>query len=669
MEIKRIVASLIFALSFLLIPVVNSNAQQLDSLSYDVYIGDRDAGFLHVWQDGEGNIRSIFEFNDRGRGPHLEESVRLNAEGLIVRQSVEGHNYLKEPVDEVFEVRGDSAYWQSDLENGSASFNGECFYMSAQGDLNTELLIRKLLDESEPEIELLPGGRAEVQQMSDYTIGDGLQLKLVTLTGLDFGPQHYWMDADRRMFGRLSFWWSVVREDSRSLVGTLRKLQDEEINAYYRGLAEKYIHQLETPIAITDVTLFDSKSAAIKPGQTVIIEGNRIVQTGDTASLTIPESAKIIDGSGKTLLPGLFDMHTHGSKKGGLLHLAAGVTSVRDMGNVLDFPEVKRKFNSNTLIGPRVAVMSGFIDQAGPYAGPTGKIVESLEEGLEAVEYYHEHGYQQIKLYSSIDPEWVEPLAVRAHELGMRVSGHIPASMLAAGAVEGGYDEIQHVNMLVLNFLPDTLDTRTPVRFTEVAQNAHKLDLEGSEFKGFMKRLKDNDVVVDPTVTVFEGMFAARPGKPDPSFEMVLDRLPVQVRRNFYSGGLPVPEGMGETYQDSYRKLLDIIHALHGNGVTIVPGTDALPGFGLHRELENYVRAGIPADEVLRMATYTSAQVAGVADRLGSIEEGKLADLILVDGTPTEDISDIRKVVLTIKDGNLYYPEELYPAVGVRYEH
>ena len=146
---------------------------------------------------------------------------------------------------------------------------------------------------------------------------------------------------------------------------------------------------------------------------------------------------------------------------------------------------------------------------------------------------------------------------------------------------------------------------------------------------------------------------------------MILNRLPVQVRRNFYSGGLPADDGMREVYKASYQKMLDIVHALFENGITIVPGTDALAGFGLHRELENYVRSGIPANEVLKIATYTSAQVAGVSDRLGSIEEGKLADLILVDGNPADTISDIRNVILTIKDGNIYQPEELYPAAGV----
>ena len=110
----------------------------------------------------------------------------------------------------------------------------------------------------------------------------------------------------------------------------------------------------------------------------------------------------------------------------------------------------------------------------------------------------------------------------------------------------------------------------------------------------------------------------------------------------------------------SFQKLLDIINELHNEGVTILPGTDAMVGFGLHSELENYVRAGISASDVLKLATITSAKATWMDDKLGSIETGKLADLILVDGNPVENISNIRRVELTIKDGNIYYPKDLY---------
>jgi imidazolonepropionase-like amidohydrolase len=161
-------------------------------------------------------------------------------------------------------------------------------------------------------------------------------------------------------------------------------------------------------------------------------------------------------------------------------------------------------------------------------------------------------------------------------------------------------------------------------------------------------------------------MFTARNGQPSPSYAMIIDRLPVQVRRGFYTGGLPVPEGMDAKYKASFRRILDLVGELHKAGVRIVAGTDTFPGFGLHRELELYTQAGIPAAEVLRIATLRPAQILGREKDLGTIEPGKLADFIVIDGDPTKNISDIRKVWVVVKDGKIYRPAEIFAEIGVR---
>jgi hypothetical protein len=247
----------------------------------------------------------------------------------------------------------------------------------------------------------------------------------------------------------------------------------------------------------------------------------------------------------------------------------------------------------------------------------------------------------------------------------MKVSGHIPAFMTAEQAVMQGFGEITHANMLFLNFQGDTLDTRTPARFTAVAQYGAELDLESDSVQDFLQLLKDREVIVDPTVSIWEGMFTGRPGEVSPNFEPVADRLPPTVRRGFLAGGLPVPDEMDMRYRESFQRILDMVAEVYEQGITIVPGTDAMAGFALHRELELYERAGIPAAQVLRIATLGSAEVAGRADQLGSIEPGKLADMILVDGDPTARMSDIRNVRLVMKDGVLFDAASLYRAIGV----
>ena len=254
-----------------------------------------------------------------------------------------------------------------------------------------------------------------------------------------------------------------------------------------------------------------------------------------------------------------------------------------------------------------------------------------------------------------------------AHRRGMRVSGHVPAFMTAEQAVRAGYDEIQHMNMLFLNFLYDRVqDTRSPARFTAVAEHAAEIDLDSPRVRSFLALLKERKVTVDPTLDVFENLFADRPGRVAAAFTEVADRMPPLVRRGFLEGGLPVPEGADERWRAAFPAMERMLMALRREGIPIVAGTDSLAGFSLPRELELYVEAGIPAPEVLRMATLGAARVLGRDDRLGEIAPGKLADMILVDGDPTRRIGDVRRVLLVVADGAVFDPEALSREVGIR---
>jgi len=271
-----------------------------------------------------------------------------------------------------------------------------------------------------------------------------------------------------------------------------------------------------------------------------------------------------------------------------------------------------------------------------------------------------------LKIYSSIKTELVPVMTRYAHEKGLRVSGHIPAGMTASQAVDAGYDEIQHANMLFLNFMPDVKETRTPARFTEVASRGSELDVNSAEVRAFLEKLKSHHVAIDPTVNVFEAMFTARTGSMAPGYGDVAPRLPPQVRRGLMTGGLPVPEGKDIDYRAAFQRMLDLVKAAHDAGITIVAGTDGFAGFALHRELELYAQAGISPVEVLRIATLIPAQLLKRDKDLGTIEPGKLADFILVEGDPTKNISDVRKVVTTVKDGKVYDSRAVYAELGIR---
>src|SRR6266436_7870307 len=242
--------------------------------------------------------------------------------------------------------------------------------------------------------------------------------------------------------------------------------------------------------------------------QTVVIEGERIVQAGAAASIQPPKDAERIDGRGKTLLPGLFDMHVHAQPLDGLLNIASGVTSVRDMGNSIDdLQRLEKQWQSGAAIGPRVW-KSGFIDGHGPFQAPTGLYADTAEEAQAAVNKYADLGYIQIKVYSSLKPELVPVIVKAAHARKLRVSGHVPNGMIASEFVTDGADEVQHINFIFLNFLaPFVKDTRTPERFTAVGANAAKLDLQSQPVSDFIQLLLQRHTTVDVTLVAFEGMF------------------------------------------------------------------------------------------------------------------------------------------------------------------
>jgi cytosine/adenosine deaminase-related metal-dependent hydrolase len=390
------------------------------------------------------------------------------------------------------------------------------------------------------------------------------------------------------------------------------------------------------------------------------------VRIAPDAELKVPAGAETIDAQGRFLMPGLWDNHQHFSGVDGLLDLANGVTSARDMANDTDsFLKRVERFDAGTEIGPRV-LKAGIIDGTGELAGPTKMRADTVEEAYKDVDWYADHGYAQIKIYSSIKPELMPLIADRAHARGMRVSGHVPAFMSARQFVEGGADEIQHINFIELNFLfPEVSETRNRDRFIKVAEHAREFTPDKPEVREFIAFLKQHHTVLDPTMSVFESLFSGDPSKVTPGLEAIAPRFPPQIRRALLSGALDVPKGKEDAYREAFPSMLRLLKAMHDAGITILPGTDALAGYMLHHELELYARAGIAPAEVLRMATLTSAQVMGVGKERGVIAPASYADMVLFDGDPSKNIADIRNVAVVIKGGKVFDPAAIEKALGI----
>jgi imidazolonepropionase-like amidohydrolase len=638
-------------------------------IRYAVLLAGNRAGSAVTTYVSAHEQKFTYEFTDRGRGPSTVTRAVLDDHGLPVLLEITGHDYLKNAVTEKYERSGGKAVWRNDAEQGDQAVTGPAYYPPLNGPpQEAELLARALLRAPHSSLDLLPNGREKIEKQGGITLhkgGEAKKVLLYAMTGDGFEPRYIWLDEQGRLFATCG-WPSLIREGWEGSLSTLNKAQDARAAEHEKSQVARLAHHPKKGVlAFVNARLLDPASGTVRPGTTVVVTGDRITAVGPDGQVVLPAGAETVDAKGRTLMPGLWDMHVHLATLDGLMHLAAGVTTVRDLANDTDFLlSLKRRFDGGEVLGPRV-LMAGVLDGRGPYAGPTKALVSTKEEAVQWVDRYAKLGYVQIKIYSSVDPALVPAIVERAHRLGLRVSGHIPYGLKAEQAVNEGFDEIQHTNFLVLNFL-DGVDTRTPARFSEVAKHAAELDLKSDRVRAFFALLKAKGTTVDPTVNAFEGMFTGRPGHLDPSFVNVVDRLPPQVRRNLYNGGLPVPEGMDQRYRDSYQTMLDMVRALYDNGIPFVAGTDSLAGFNLHRELELYATVGIPPMDILRAATSVPARIMKLDKERGTIEPGKQADLILVDGRPDETIGDIRRVTLTVKGGVMYDPAALYREIGVQ---
>jgi imidazolonepropionase-like amidohydrolase len=642
-----------------------------DTLEFTVLMSGRSAGKLRQWPDSGGTVTTTYSFNDRGRGPILTQTLKLDKAGMPVGMQLTGTNYLKLPVHESLELAsGPLLKWRNESAAGRTT-PGSGFYLPIETVPTDEAVLAKaLLSTKTHTLPLLPDGSASLAagEVRSVTAGTRtIRITPYTITGLGLTPEPIWLDAAGHLFAVGSTWTMVIRRGFESVSRDLVAAQDLAAHARDSVVAMRLARTPKTAVAIIHANLFDAATRSMKPSQTLIVKGDRIVAVGDDGSVPLPAEVEIIDAGNKALLPGLWDMHVHVQDDDGLMHLAAGVTTVRDLANDTDELLARRvRFNSGALLGPRI-IAAGFMDGPGPYAGPTKVLVSTRDAARAAVDTYAGLGYEQIKVYSSLDPSLFPTIVRTAHAHGMRVSGHVPNGMTADQMVRAGADELQHANFLFLNFLADSnFDTRTPARFTAVARNAASLNLKSEQVVRFINLLKEHDVVVDPTLNVFEQMFTARAGTIDPGSMAIENRLPAVARRGLLTGGLPATAVQEPVFRNSFIAMERMVKKLNDAGVRLVAGTDASAGFSLHRELELYSEAGLPNTDILYIATLGAARVMKHDAEWGSLEVGKLADLVLVDGDPSQRMRDVRRAELVMKNGVMYVPDSLYAAVGVK---
>lgn len=652
---------------------------------YQLILSGRMAGEQWVEYQPGGRVASYYSYNDRGRGDEIRSEIQLNEAGLPDSIHNQGHDYFKVPVEESYRREGANGHWLNESEDAHSAQAQGRFYLPLHGtpEINA-ILARALRDSPKQQLEMLPAGHASLREMQRQTIATdsaAQEMVLYFIEGLGFTPEPIWLTVDGTESAQISSWFSVVPQsvishgvDTDSLIQQLLKVQQEALDEYNREQARQLRWQAPGDVLIRHARLYDSRRASVDEDMAILIRGERIAAVGRDDELWQRASAApgeaelhVLDAAGRFVMPGLWDSHQHFGPGTGLMDLASGVTSARDLAN--DTPTMlarQRRFDQGEELGPRT-LLAGFMDGPGPLAGPTKALVDSPTAALEWVERYASQGHRQIKVYSSLKPELVAPIARAAHARGLRLSGHVPAFMTADQFIRAGADEIQHMNMVFLNFLADIApDTRDTTRFSAVAEHAYRITPDQPQVQALIALMRERHTVLDPTLTIFEGMFSGAPQDPPPGLEAHVPRLPPQVGRGWKSGALPVPEGQEQNYAKAMPAMLKMLKALHQAGIPIVAGTDALPGLSLYRELALYVEAGLSPLEALQTATWIPAQVMGVEKDVGAVAPGSLADLILIDGTPDRDIEDVQRVQWVVKGGEFYRADELQKALGIR---
>ena len=625
--------------------------------------------------EAAGRLEVDFSYRNNGRGPDQKETLELAPDGAWLAYRTEGVSTYGARIDESFELQGSSARWRSPVDQGSKPDAGrDLVYLPVQASPAwAARLAQTLLQRPGQRAQALPVGQLSIERVRTLKPeGAGFEIGLYAIEGLDLEPSYLWLrEDDHHLYAQVEPGWGGTLLQGHE--GEMDRLADAQKAAQLMRL-ERLAKTLPRPLpglsVIEGVRWFDAQAAVLRGPSDVYLLDGRIATIATPGSLRHVAPAQRISGQGRTLLPGLVDMHAHLSAGELLLNLAAGVTAVRDVGNSnAELAELRGRIERGEVLGPRIAA-NGFIEGKSPFSSQADFVPDNLEGALAAIDWYAARGYRQLKLYNSIRPEWVKPMVAHARELGLRTGGHVPAFMTARQAVEAGYDELHHINQVTLNFLVSKGDdTRTLLRFNLPGDKAADLKLNDRRTQDFLALLKKKGTVVDPTMTAFEGQYTQRQGQPNPSYAMVAANLPAVVQRSLLSAEVDMDDTKARRWGASWKVMMDLLRRMQAAGIPLVAGTDATPGFALQRELELYVQAGIPAAQALKIATWNGAKYSDRLGEIGSIERGKRADLVLVDGDPVADIRAMRRVALVLQGRNeqtwALSPAALYQSMGI----
>jgi imidazolonepropionase-like amidohydrolase len=621
------------------------------------------------WVTADGTRMGRESMNLRGQVFELDSSGKAGPDAMPSAIAIRGMTPMGD-AGETFAITAGMARWKSPIDAGSASYSAAAFYVSQAGPIDTNAwLVETLLARPDKTMNLLPGGSARAIKLADLDVGSGAAKQTITLwaiSGISTSPLPVWADVNNKFFG-VAFGLAWLPE---AYAGEQARIQDAQASAM-AAQAPALLKSLVTvpagPVAFSGVRLFDAEGVRFVANQTVVVDKGIITASGAAGSVTVPAGAQMIDGRGKTLVPGLWDCHMHvGDDYTGLQELSMGVTSIRDPGND-DARTIDRRTRAaaGSLLMPHV-YPSSLIDGKGTYTAQVAKVATSEAEAVALVAKAKANGFTGVKFYGTLNPAWLPRSIAEAHKLGLHVHGHIPAGIRPLDAINAGYDEVTHINWIMMQAMPDSVirESNGILRFEGPGRYAKDVNLEGAAMKTMIGTMASKRIYSDPTMVAFESLYVPENGDLSPSYAPFVGTLPPTTERGFRSGGFAVPKDLTRAdYRASWAKMVDLLGRMHKAGVPIVAGTDGA-GIELVHELEIYVQAGFTPAEALAAATIVPARLVGQERKAGSITVGKAADLVLVDGDPSTKIGDLRQTRLVMLDGKLLDADALRGAAG-----
>ena len=610
-----------------------------DTLDYVVLNHGLPAGEMRVVTDGDSLVVT-YSHIDRNRGRWVQSRYGLSSDGSVVSGESRPMSRTGEvsPATDEFELIGDSLRFRRGGAAARTVARGDGVYALGNATpWDQARVARHLLgrpDRGATALPLTSRLRLEIAADTAVRTTDGVaRVRLAMLHGIGSTPQAVWLDERGELAASAVGWFIAVHPRFVPALPAMRTIESAYRNAAGTALAATIPVAARGTIVIRNVDIFDSERGVVVPRQSVVVDGDRITVVGPAASVRTPRGATVVDGAGKTLIPGMWDMHTHfqltSQTNAVQRHLAIGVTTIRDMAADTDVGVSHRdRANSLALVSPRV-ILAGFMEGPTLWRGPSDVLVSTEAEARAWVARYDSLGFKQIKLYNVLHPDLVPTISAEAKKRGMRLSGHVPRGLSVGAAIRLGFDEINHAAFLFSNFYQDSLYVPVMRPYSGVAAIvAPNIDVDGAPMTALIADLNAHHTVVDGTFNLW-------------------------MRDSTGADSLDA--------RRADRAYLRLIKRLYDAGVVLVPGTD---GSSYNSELELYEQAGIPAPHVLQLATIGSARVMGEEASFGSIAVGKIADLVLVNGRPHERIADLRKIELIFRAGRAYTPKALTDAAN-----